>query len=149
MLLDVNVCIRIGSAIFIPLSLYPYTSGLDDTALRGQLQATGACVTASALWPPAPGADAGASGYQAKCLEVLRLREERLTVRKLGGRKGTRVPMTIPQDHNLCWSLESGRRFRIPSMVDDFTGNVWAWRSKHRLPAGASSAKSIGSPDCA
>jgi hypothetical protein len=69
---------------FIPLYLYPYTSGLEDTALRGQLQATGACVTASALWLPAPGADAGASGYQAT-LGALRLREERLTVRKLGG----------------------------------------------------------------
>ena len=42
-------------------------------------------------------------------------------MRKLGGRKGTRVPMTIPQDRNLCWSLESGRRFRIPSLVGDFT----------------------------
>jgi hypothetical protein len=119
----------------------PYTSGLDDTALRGQLQATGAGVTASALWLPAPGADAGASGYQAKCLEVLRLREERLTVRKLGGRKGTRVPMTIPQDHNLCWSLESGRRFRIPSLVDDFTReclgravetSLTGWRRRNR-----------------
>jgi hypothetical protein len=51
-------------------NIYPYTSGLDDTALRGQLQVTRACVTASALWLPAPGADAGASGYQAKCLEA-------------------------------------------------------------------------------
>ena len=109
------------SAFVLVRQYFPYTSGLDDTALRGQLQAMGAGVTASALWLPAPGADAGASGYQAKCLEALRLREERLTVRKLGGRKGTRVPMTIPQDRNLCWSLESGRRFRIPSLVVDFT----------------------------
>lgn len=42
-------------------------------------------------------------------------------MRKLGGRKGTRVPMTIPQDRNLCWSLDSGRRFRILTLVDDFT----------------------------
>jgi len=50
-------------------------------------------------------------------------REERLSVRKRGGRKralGTRAPMTIPQDRNLRWSLDfvmdtlsSGRRFRI------------------------------------
>src|SRR5580704_16960551 len=36
-------------------------------------------------------------------------REERLTVRKRGGRKralGTRAPMTIPQDKNQRWSLD-------------------------------------------
>ena len=48
-------------------------------------------------------------------------KEERLTVRKRGGRKralGTRAPMAIPQDQNLRWSLDfvidtlsSGRRF--------------------------------------
>jgi putative transposase len=58
-------------------------------------------------------------------------KEERLTVRKRGGRKralGTRAPMTIPQDQNLRWSLDfvmdtlsSGRRFRILTLVDDFT----------------------------
>jgi len=58
-------------------------------------------------------------------------KEERLTVRKRGGRKralGTRAPMTIPQDRNLRWSLDfvadtlvSGRRFRILTLVDDFT----------------------------
>jgi transposase InsO family protein len=50
-------------------------------------------------------------------------REERLTVRKRGGRKralGTRAPMAIPQDANQRWSLDfvsdtltDGRRFRI------------------------------------
>jgi hypothetical protein len=50
-------------------------------------------------------------------------KEERLTVRKRGGRKralGTRAPMAIPQARNLRWSLDfvadtldSGRRFRI------------------------------------
>ena len=37
------------------------------------------------------------------------IREERLTVRKRGGRKralGTRAPMAIPQDRNLRWSLD-------------------------------------------
>jgi putative transposase len=58
-------------------------------------------------------------------------KEERLTVRKRGGRKralGTRAPMSIPQDQNLRWSvdfvmdtLSSGRRFRILTLVDDFT----------------------------
>jgi putative transposase len=58
-------------------------------------------------------------------------KEERLTVRKRGGRKralGTRAPMAIPQDQNLRWSLDfvidtlsSGRRFRILTVVDDFT----------------------------
>lgn len=58
-------------------------------------------------------------------------KEERLSVRKRGGRKralGTRAPMTIPQDANLRWSLDfvmdtlvSGRRFRILTLVDDFT----------------------------
>src|SRR6185503_1216021 len=58
-------------------------------------------------------------------------KEERLTVRKRGGRKralGTRAPMAIPQDANLRWSLDfvmdtlvSGRRFRILTLVDDFT----------------------------
>jgi putative transposase len=58
-------------------------------------------------------------------------KEERLTVRKRGGRKralGTRAPMSIPQDQNLRWSLDfvmdtlvSGRRFRILTLVDDFT----------------------------
>ena len=58
-------------------------------------------------------------------------KEERLSVRKRSGRKralGTRAPMAIPQDQNLRWSLDfvmdtlaSGRRFRILTVVDDFT----------------------------
>jgi putative transposase len=58
-------------------------------------------------------------------------REERLTVRKRGGRKralGTRAPMAIPQGTNQRWSLDfvsdalaSGRRFRILTVVDDFS----------------------------
>ncbi len=56
--------------------------------------------------------------------KVYRLyREERLTVRKRGGRKralGTRAPMAIPQELNQRWSLDfvsdslaCGRRFRM------------------------------------
>jgi len=58
-------------------------------------------------------------------------REERLQVRRRGGRKralGTRAPMTIPQAANQRWSMDfvsdqlsDGRRFRIMTLVDDFT----------------------------
>jgi len=58
-------------------------------------------------------------------------REERLSVRKRGGRKralGTRSPMALPEAANQRWSLDfvsdalsSGRRFRVLAIVDDFT----------------------------
>lgn len=58
-------------------------------------------------------------------------REERLTVKRRGGRKralGTRRPMTIPEEANQRWSLDfvsdalvDGRRFRILAVVDDFS----------------------------
>ena len=58
-------------------------------------------------------------------------REERLQVRRRGGRKralGTRAPMAIPQAPNHRWSLDflsdamtDGRRFRILAVIDDFT----------------------------
>lgn len=58
-------------------------------------------------------------------------REERLQVRRRGGRKralGTRAPMTMPQGPNQRWSLDSlsdtltdSRRFRVLAVVDDFT----------------------------
>jgi putative transposase len=58
-------------------------------------------------------------------------REERLTVRKRGGRKralGTRAPMALPQSVNQRWSLDflsdalaDGRRFRILAVVDDYS----------------------------
>ncbi len=64
--------------------------------------------------------------------KVYRLyKEERLMVRKRGGRKralGTRAPMAIPQGPNQRWSLDfvsdalnDGRRFRVFAVVDDFT----------------------------
>ena len=56
-------------------------------------------------------------------------REERLTVRRRGGRKramGTRAPMLVPQLPNERWSLDfvadqfiDGRRLRILVVVDD------------------------------
>jgi putative transposase len=71
-------------------------------------------------------------GRRMNLKKVYRLyKEERLTVRKRGGRKralGTRAPMTIPQAANHRWSidfvqdaLDDGRRFRILNVVDDFT----------------------------
>ena len=58
-------------------------------------------------------------------------REERLQVRRRGGRKralGTRAPLALPQGPNQRWSLDflsdqlsDGRRFRILAVVDDFT----------------------------
>lgn len=58
-------------------------------------------------------------------------REERLQVRRRGGRKralGTRAPLTIPQGLNQRWSLDlvsdafaCGRRFRIFAVVDDYS----------------------------
>lgn len=58
-------------------------------------------------------------------------REERLVVRKRGGRKralGTRAAIAIPQGVNQRWSLDfvsdaliDGRRFRVLAIVDDFT----------------------------
>jgi putative transposase len=71
-------------------------------------------------------------GLRMNLKKVYRLyKEERLTVRKRGGRKralGTRAPMTIPQSANQRWSidfvqdaLDDGRRFRILNVVDDFT----------------------------
>jgi putative transposase len=58
-------------------------------------------------------------------------REERLTVRRRGGRKramGTRRPIATPLAANQRWSLDfgsgqltDGRRFRILAVVDDCT----------------------------
>lgn len=64
--------------------------------------------------------------------EVHRIyREEKLTVRKRGGRKqalGTRAPLKLPAGRNQRWSLDfvsdalrDGRRFRVLGIVDDFT----------------------------
>jgi putative transposase len=58
-------------------------------------------------------------------------REEKLQVRKRGGRKralGVRAPIALPGGPNERWSLDfvldaftDGRRFRILAIVDDFT----------------------------
>ena len=71
-------------------------------------------------------------------------REERLQVRRRGGRKralGTRAPMTLPQGPNQRWSLDflsdaftDGRRFRILAVVDDFTRECLALVPDTSLP---------------
>ncbi len=71
-------------------------------------------------------------------------REERLQVRRRGGRKralGTRAPMTLPQSPNQRWSLDflsdafaDGRRFRILAVVDDFTRECLALVPDTSLP---------------
>jgi transposase InsO family protein len=58
-------------------------------------------------------------------------REEKLQVRRRGGRKralGTRRPMLVPDRANSRWSLDfvsdtftDGRRFRVLAVVDDYT----------------------------
>jgi len=58
-------------------------------------------------------------------------REEKLQVRRRGGRKralGVRAPLALPNGPNERWSLDfvsdcftDGRRFRILAIVDDFT----------------------------
>jgi putative transposase len=58
-------------------------------------------------------------------------REEKLQVRKRGGRKralGTRRPMLVPEAVNRRWSLDfvsdaftDGRRFRVLAVVDDYS----------------------------
>lgn len=58
-------------------------------------------------------------------------REEKLQVRKRGGRKralGTRRPIGVPNGANERWSLDlvsdaftDGRRFRVLAVVDDYT----------------------------
>jgi len=71
-------------------------------------------------------------------------REERLQVRRRGGRKralGTRAPLTLPQEPNQRWSLDflsdafaDGRRFRILAVVDDFTRECLALVADTSLP---------------
>lgn len=71
-------------------------------------------------------------GWQVNQKKLRRLyREERLQVKKRGGRKralGTRRPMLVPERPNERWSLDfvsdaftNGRRFRVLAIVDDFS----------------------------
>ena len=96
--------------------------------------------------------------------KVYRLyREERLTVRKRGGRKrapGTRAPMAIPQEPNQRWSLDfvsdslaCGRRFRMLNVIDDYSRECLGCthasrrhdrRYNHAGPRGPTRARSVG-----
>ncbi len=71
-------------------------------------------------------------GWQVNHKKIMRLyREEKLHVRKRGGRKralGTRKPMLLPNRVNERWSLDfvhdvftDGRKFRILAVIDDFS----------------------------
>jgi len=71
-------------------------------------------------------------GIEANWPKVYRIYlEDRLTVRKRGGRKralGTRAPMAVPQAANQRWSLDfvsnalmDGRRFPILCVIGDFS----------------------------
>lgn len=71
-------------------------------------------------------------GHEVNHKRLFRIyREERLHVRRRGGRKraiGTRAPMALPLMPNQRWSLDfvsdqltDGRRFRILTVVDDCT----------------------------
>ena len=71
-------------------------------------------------------------GHKVNHKKLFRLyREERLTVRRRGGRKraiGTRAPILLPSAPNERWSLDfvsdqlnDGRRFRVLAVVDDCT----------------------------
>jgi putative transposase len=71
-------------------------------------------------------------------------REEGLQVRRRGGRKralGTRVPLALPPGRNQRWSLDfvsdalaDGRRFRILTVVDEFTRECLALLPDSSLP---------------
>jgi putative transposase len=73
-------------------------------------------------------------------------REERLQVRRRGGRKralGMRAPMTAPEAANARWSLDfasdvlaDGRRFRILCVVDDLTRECLALVADTSLSGG-------------
>ena len=82
-------------------------------------------------------------------------REERLSVRRRGGRKralGTRAPMVLPQGANQRWSLDfvsdilaDSRRFRVLVVVDDFTRECLALVADTSRRVFASPASLIGS----
>ena len=98
------------------------------------------CGLGCASWRPCAGASAIGACTSCSTREGIRMnhkklrrlyREERLQVRRRGGRKralGTRAPLAMPQGANQRWSLDflsdalaDGRRFRILAIVDDFT----------------------------
>ena len=111
----------------------------EDLSLSGKARSRrGGSQTASrtrwrapSLWLPASASVAVPGREDIERKKLYRLyKEERLTVRKRGGRKralGTRAPMAVPQGINQRWSLDfvsdaltDSRRFRILAVIDDF-----------------------------
>ena len=86
-------------------------------------------------------------------------REERLQVRRRGGRKralGTRAPMAAAAGPNQRWSLDfvsdtltDGRRFRMLAVVDDYTRECLAWSPTPRCRACGWRASSMPSSPAA
>ena len=85
-------------------------------------------------------------------------REEKLTVRRRGGRKramGTRRPIEIPLQANQRWSLDfvsdqmtDGRRFRILTVVDNCTRECLALVADTSI-SGAPRLRGSSAPSCA
>jgi putative transposase len=83
--------------------------------------------------------------------------EERLQVRRRGGRKrtlGTRAPMMLPDGPNPRWSLDfvsdtltDGRRFRILAVVDDFPRE--SLPGARHIAAGCTCGSRVGCHHCA
>jgi putative transposase len=87
----------------------------------------------------------GREGMRLNRKKVYRLyKEERLTVRKRGGRKralGTRTPLAIPKRINQRWSLDfvfdaliDSRRFCILAVIGDFSRECLALVADNSLP---------------
>ena len=122
----------------------------DDALLRARLRELAASGGGSAI--------AGctccsvAKGIDMNHKKLRRLyREERLQVRRRGGRKralGTRAPMAMPQGANQRWCLDfcrdtltDGRRFRILAVVDDYTPRMPGAGRRHLAVGGAGRAR--------
>jgi putative transposase len=102
----------------------------DDGVVRARLRELAAIRRRFGYWRL--GILLGREGVRMNHKKLRRLyAEERLHVRRRGGRKralGIRAPMAVPQGANQRWSLDfvsdalaCGRRFRILTVVDDFT----------------------------
>ena len=94
-------------------------------------------------------------GFTVNHKRLFRLyREERLMVRRRGGRKralGTRAPMLVPQWPNDRWSLDfvadqfiDGRRCASWSWSTTAPANAWRWFPTPRSPAPEWPASSTG-----
>jgi hypothetical protein len=104
---------------------------------RASQAAARACLTTAAVWLSSLGLMLERQGINLNRKKLCRLyQEERLPVRKRGGRKralGTRAPMVIPRGRNLRWSLGfvidtfvSGRRFLSSRWSTTSPESAWA-----------------------